>query len=121
MDLTNLVRSKQLSEEITFALFDILRRDNVVEGLIDFIADRINNEAIEHDEDISDLKAEISRLESELDSCSEAKEELEAYMENEQLKSENFSDFVEKFIEENDRHPSIDETWEAAWNGCMNS
>lgn len=121
MDLTNLVRSKQLSEEITFALFDILRRDNVVEDLIDFIAERINNQAEEYDEDINDLKAEIRRLETELDSCSEAKEALEACEENEQLKSENFSDFVEKFIEENDRHPSIDETWEAAWDGCKNS
>lgn len=121
MDTINYLRGKNLPEDTYFQLLEIVRRENAIEGLIDFIeeisAGNIsvdNEETDEYVDKIQNLEEKISELEEKLEECTESRDELE---EAEQLKSEKLSKFVESFQEDNDRYPSIDEVWEAAWNG----
>ena len=121
MDINNYLRCKGLPDEIYFQLLEIVRRENAIEGLIDFIEEisagniRVDNdETNEYVDKIQNLEEKISELEEKLEECTESRDELE---EAEQLKSERLSEFVENFQEKNNRYPSIDEAWEAAWNG----
>lgn len=121
MDTINYLRGKNLPEDTYFQLLEIVRRENATEGLIDFIEEiSVGNISVDNDkineyvDKIQDLEEKISELEEKLEECTVSRDELE---EAEQLKSKRLSDFVDDFQEKNDRYPSIDEVWEAAWNG----
>lgn len=119
MELANFVRSKKLPNEDTFQLLAILRNENVVEELIDFIVMEKLKKISKYEEDIEYRDEKIRDLKLELEShekyTQDKKDDLEL---DDQLKSESLTDLLGKFEEENGRHPSIEETWETAWNGC---
>lgn len=117
-DLITLVRSKNLPNEEMFEVFAVLRRDNIVEGLIDYIADTIHDDIKRDNDEIDGLRCELEQVRQELELCENERDELQERDYNENLKAENLSTFLENFENENDRHPSIEEVWEAAWNGC---
>lgn len=117
-DLANFVRSKDFPENDKFDLFEILRRDNIVEGLIDYISETRIAVIEDYEDTIYGLKDKINDLEREVGENEDAKETLDELEEKEELKAENLSAFLEEFEEENNRHPSIEEVWEASWNGC---
>lgn len=117
-DLANFVRSKDFPENDKFDLFEILRRDNIVEGLIDYISETRRAVIEDYEDTIDGLKDKINDLEREVGENEDAMETLDELEEKEELKAENLSTFLENFENENDRHPSIEEVWEASWNGC---
>lgn len=118
MTLIEYIRSKNLPDDLMFTLFEIVRRDNVVEGLIDYIGEEFS-EAYGAEDKISELECNLEQqeervkeLEQELEDSQNEIDKIEADAEK---SYESFTKFVEEFIEKKDRHPSIDEAWEAAW------
>jgi chromosome segregation ATPase len=118
MELFEYIRSKSLLSDLMFELFDIARRENVVEGLIDYIAEKFpelygaEDKIGELECNVEQLEERVTELEQEL---KESKEKIEEYEADTIESYDSFKIFVEKFKEENNRHPSIDETWEAVW------
>lgn len=124
MDLANLIRSKGLPNDVTYELMAIARRDDVIEGLLDYIAGQeLNPPETDNDdsEEVSELKEKIDNLQDELETCQGELAEYTDKEEEKQLIAESFGDYIEKFQEEKDRYPSIDETWDAAWKSCKES
>lgn len=117
-DLANFVRSKDFPENDKFDLFEILRRDNIVEGLIDYISETRIAVIEDYEDTIYGLKDRIKDLEREVEENEGAQEALDELEEKEELKADTLTGFLDDFIGENNRHPSIEEVWEAAWNGC---
>jgi hypothetical protein len=118
MELQEYIRSKCLPDELMFELFDISRRDSVAEGLIDYIADNLS-EAYGAEDKISELECNLEQRDEEIkgleDQLKESKE-IEEKWEADAVESfESFKAFLEAFKEKNERHPSIDETWDAVW------
>ena len=117
MELQHLIRSKMLSLELTQDLLHIARGNNIIEDLIDYIKDTI----VLSEEDVDELnylEIRVRELENESEWDTNRIEELEEKISDNELRANNLKDFIEKTQENYGRYPSIDEAWEAAWNGC---
>jgi CII-binding regulator of phage lambda lysogenization HflD len=109
-ELQLLIRSKNLDETTTFQLLDISRYSTtaeIIEGLINLIA---------HDTEYSELETIIDELKEQIEELriqnTHLKEEKEQEIE-ESVLAETFEKFVESFRKENNRYPSIYQTWRA--------
>ena len=119
MELQNYIRSKCPPDELMFILFDITRRDNVVEELIDYIVENYS-ELYGAEDKISELECNLEQREKDIKNLElkieQKQDTIDSYEANEVSSHVAFSEFTRCFKEKNDRYPSIDETWECAWN-----
>ncbi|MDD5651241.1 MAG: hypothetical protein PHF86_12630 [Candidatus Nanoarchaeia archaeon] len=112
-ELQLLIRSKNFDEATTFKLFEISRRsttDEIIEGLLDELNHNSASDYAELETKIDELEEQIGELRIQ---NAHLKEEQEQQEIEEVVSAGTFEEFVEKFQEENDRYPSIDETWKA--------
>lgn len=125
-DLQTHIRSKDFSNELMFRLLDIARRDTIPEELIDVIAELASTSLIE----TLEVKAgELERENLSLLTILAKKNELVEELRNDireinEISTTRVTDltkFLETFEGENDRHPCIEETWEAAWTAGSQS
>ncbi len=121
MELAELIRLSKCSKEQKYELLNIVRRDNVIEELINYILTREDVIACQKEAEISDLNDNITRLNNEISYCNEMIKRLEVTRENNKTKAESLVKFIETFKIQNNRYPSIDEAWNTAWNSCMDS
>lgn len=113
------IRAKFFVDERMFDLFEVCERENPVESLIDYISDTMTK-SVGAESKIDDLEAQV---ESRDENIKRLKAIIESYQEEankEQRKiQKRYKDlkyFIDDFIRKNDRYPSIDEAWDAAWN-----
>lgn len=110
------IRSKNFDNELTFKLLDISRRltiDQVIEGLLDLIGNENDITYAELENQIEELQETIGELKIKNAHLFAEKQEREEEEIQQSINAATFNDFVEKFQNENDRYPSINETWEA--------
>ena len=112
-----------LSHELTQTLLHIVRGNNIAEALIDYIAEKeIERLALE---DIAgyctceSLKKEIKDLKEEISDNEDKIEKLDELERVKEIKSDSLNNLIEEYRKDHNRYPSIDEAWEAAWNGCQ--
>lgn len=92
MEPAELIRLSSFTNEQKYMLLNIIRGNDVVNQLINYIAIK--------EDVLNDLKAISDRK---------------------QVAAESFASFVENFQRENNRYPSIDEAWNASWNSYKES
>jgi|WetSurMetagenome_2_1015567.scaffolds.fasta_scaffold1181409_2 uncharacterized coiled-coil DUF342 family protein len=112
MEIQQFIRSKMLPNSTMFKLFDIVRGDNIVEDLINYTVEILEEEVVPSSEEIEDLEREIKSKDNTIE---ELQKTVDAYESTETNRAEKFQEFIERFQEEHDRYPSIDEAWETAW------
>lgn len=121
MEPAELIRLSKCSNEQKYELLNLVRRDNVVEELINYILTREDVIACQKEAEISDLNDNITRLNNEISDKNEMIKRLEVTRENNKTKAESLVKFIETFKKQNNRYPSIDEAWNTAWNSCVDS
>ena len=113
MELQHLIRCKMLSLELTQALLNIARGNNIVEDLIDYI--KIRDVEFSALEDIAEscacesLQEEINRLEREIEHNEERLMKLEEMEEEEEIKAESLNNLIEEYLTDHGRYPAINE------------
>jgi len=120
--MQEMVHTKNIGDELKFKLLDIVRQENVVEELINYIIE-FTHKISELDtlmDTIGELKRENKNFEFEVNRKDGTIQELRATLKEQErakrIKIMKFDDYVTNFINGNNRYPSIDETWKAAWN-----
>lgn len=112
MDAQLYIRGKVFPNPIQYELFEILRKENSVEGLIDYIHDMLEKENAE----LEEHRLEIERLREMSNEVAKLHKVIEGYehlIDSNKLKV-SLEEFIKTFKEKNDRYPSLDETWEFA-------
>ena len=113
------IRSKFFEDERMFDLFEACDRDNPVESLIDYIADKMSKN-VGAESKIHDLEAQVDIRDEKI---KELRGIIESYQEEanrEQrrvnIRHKTFKSFINDFTGKNDRYPSINEAWDTAWD-----
>ena len=121
MGPAELIGLTNFSNEQKYELLDIIRRENVVEELINYILLRETKLVCYEEAEYDNLKDEIENLKHTNNLQEQTIQRLRVTCENKKLAAESFTKFVETFQKENNRYPSIDEAWNASWNSYKES
>lgn len=113
------IRGKMFSNDLMYELLEIARRENPAEELINFIAGSYRDADEELEVKLEDAKEELEQLRKLPAEIAKLNKTIEGYESSGPIIAANFKSFVGKFRDAMGRHPSIDETWEAAWRSYM--